>query len=142
MPIYVYRCVECGHTKDVLQKLSDPVLTVCPACGAPAFGKQLTAAGFQLKGTGWYASDFKDKTAAKRPADGEGAAEGKAAIDGKPPAEGKPAVDGKPAADGKGAAQDAPAPASSAGAPAAATPAAAPAASPPATDPSSGARRA
>jgi len=59
MPIYAYRCADCGHTKDVLQKLSDPVLTTCPSCGAGAFQKQLTAAGFQLKGSGWYATDFK-----------------------------------------------------------------------------------
>jgi putative FmdB family regulatory protein len=59
MPIYAYRCAECGHQKDVLQKLSDPALTTCPSCGAEAFSKQITAAGFQLKGSGWYATDFK-----------------------------------------------------------------------------------
>jgi putative FmdB family regulatory protein len=59
MPIYAYRCAACGHTKDVLQKLSDPVLSACPSCGAESFQKQLTAAGFQLKGSGWYATDFK-----------------------------------------------------------------------------------
>ena len=59
MPIYAYRCAECGQAKDVLQKLSDPVLSVCPFCGAEAFSKQLTAAGFHLKGSGWYATDFK-----------------------------------------------------------------------------------
>ena len=59
MPIYAYRCSACGHAKDVLQKLSDAPLTTCPACGAEAFGKQVTAAGFQLKGSGWYATDFK-----------------------------------------------------------------------------------
>lgn len=59
MPIYAYRCSTCGHAKDVLQKLSDPVLSTCPACGAETFAKQLTAAGFQLKGSGWYATDFK-----------------------------------------------------------------------------------
>ena len=59
MPIYAYRCSACGHAKDVLQKLSDPVLSTCPACGADAFSKQVTAAGFQLKGSGWYATDFK-----------------------------------------------------------------------------------
>lgn len=59
MPIYAYRCDSCGHTKDVLQKISDPVLQTCPACGAETFSKQLTAAGFQLKGSGWYATDFK-----------------------------------------------------------------------------------
>lgn len=59
MPIYAYRCDECGFAKDVLQKMSDPVLTECPSCGKSAFKKQLTAAGFQLKGTGWYATDFR-----------------------------------------------------------------------------------
>ncbi|MEW6705600.1 MAG: FmdB family zinc ribbon protein [Pseudomonadota bacterium] len=59
MPIYAYRCADCGHTKDVLQKLSDPVLTTCPACGKDSFAKQLTAAGFQLKGSGWYVTDFR-----------------------------------------------------------------------------------
>ena len=64
MPIYAYRCSACGHAKDVLQKLSDPVLSTCPACGAEAFAKQLTAAGFQLKGSGWYVTDFKGGAAA------------------------------------------------------------------------------
>lgn len=59
MPIYAYKCESCGFAKDVLQKMSDPLLTDCPSCGAPAFKKQLTAAGFQLKGSGWYATDFK-----------------------------------------------------------------------------------
>jgi len=59
MPIYAYRCDECGFTKDVLQKISDPVLTGCPSCGKEAFKKQVTAAGFQLKGTGWYVTDFR-----------------------------------------------------------------------------------
>lgn len=62
MPIYAYRCDECGFAKDVLQKISDPVLTVCLSCGKPTFKKQLTAAGFQLKGTGWYATDFRGGT--------------------------------------------------------------------------------
>jgi putative FmdB family regulatory protein len=59
MPIYAYRCDECGFAKDVLQKISDPELTVSLSCGKPSFKKQLTAAGFQLKGTGWYATDFR-----------------------------------------------------------------------------------
>lgn len=59
MPIYAYRCEECGFAKDVLQKISDPVLTVCPSCGKSSFKKQVTAAGFQLKGTGWYVTDFR-----------------------------------------------------------------------------------
>ncbi|NCT83643.1 MAG: zinc ribbon domain-containing protein [Comamonadaceae bacterium] len=64
MPIYAYRCSACGHAKDVLQKLSDAPLTACPACGAESFSKQVTAAGFQLKGSGWYATDFKGGAAA------------------------------------------------------------------------------
>jgi putative FmdB family regulatory protein len=59
MPIYAYKCGSCGHAKDVLQKMADDPLTDCPACGKPTFSKQLTAAGFQLKGSGWYATDFK-----------------------------------------------------------------------------------
>ena len=61
MPIYEYHCLECGHAKDVLQKLSDPLLTECPACKKPSFSKKVSAPGFQLKGTGWYETDFKDK---------------------------------------------------------------------------------
>jgi putative FmdB family regulatory protein len=60
MPIYAYKCDACGHAKDVLQKMSDPQLTDCPSCGQAAFKKQLTAAGFQLKGTGWYVTDFRE----------------------------------------------------------------------------------
>lgn len=60
MPIYAYRCEECGFTKDVLQKMSDAPLTECPSCAKSTFKKQLTAAGFQLKGTGWYATDFRN----------------------------------------------------------------------------------
>ena len=59
MPIYAYKCESCGHAKDVLQKISDAPLTDCPACGASTFHKQLSAPGFQLKGSGWYATDFK-----------------------------------------------------------------------------------
>ena len=71
MPIYAYRCTACGHAQDVLQKMSDPLLTVCPACGVSAYAKQLTAAGFQLKGSGWYVTDFRGgNTAAPKPAEG------------------------------------------------------------------------
>jgi putative FmdB family regulatory protein len=59
MPIYAYRCASCGFAKDVLQKISDPLLTVCPECSAATFQKQVTAAGFQLKGSGWYVTDFR-----------------------------------------------------------------------------------
>ena len=67
MPIYAYRCENCGHAKDVLQRMADPVLTDCPACGKSTFRKQVTAAGFQLKGSGWYVTDFKgDKKPASK----------------------------------------------------------------------------
>ena len=106
MPIYAYKCGSCGHAKDVLQKMSDPLLTVCPACGAETFTKQVTAAGFQLKGSGWYVTDFR--------AGGDGANSGVGA---------SPA----PAADtGSSVATPAAAPAAAAPAPAA-TPAPAPA---------------
>ncbi|MFZ4535071.1 FmdB family zinc ribbon protein [Propionivibrio sp.] len=59
MPIYAYRCDPCGFQKDHLQKLSDPVLSTCPECGEETYAKQVTSAGFQLKGNGWYATDFK-----------------------------------------------------------------------------------
>jgi putative FmdB family regulatory protein len=59
MPIYEYRCAACGHQEDHLQKVSEAPLTKCPACGKKKYQKQLSAAGFQLKGSGWYATDFK-----------------------------------------------------------------------------------
>ena len=59
MPIYAYKCSACGHAADEMQKISDTPLTVCPSCGQSAYAKQLTAAGFALKGSGWYATDFK-----------------------------------------------------------------------------------
>ena len=67
MPIYSYRCESCGHQQDILQKMSDPLLTVCPSCGASTFRKQVTAAGFQLKGSGWYVTDFRDAKGAPKP---------------------------------------------------------------------------
>ncbi|MFQ5642748.1 MAG: FmdB family zinc ribbon protein [Thiogranum sp.] len=59
MPIYEYRCAECGHELEKLQKISDAPLTECPACGKPALQKLVSAAGFRLKGGGWYETDFK-----------------------------------------------------------------------------------
>ena len=64
MPIYEYRCSSCGHQQEFLQKVSDAPLTTCTACGKATFSKMLTAAGFQLKGSGWYATDFKGKSPA------------------------------------------------------------------------------
>lgn len=70
MPIYEYRCVDCGFQKEFLQKLSDALLKDCPECGKPGLSKMVTAAGFQLKGSGWYATDFKHGATPKaKPAD-------------------------------------------------------------------------
>jgi putative FmdB family regulatory protein len=113
MPIYAYRCDACGHAKDVLQKMSDPVLSVCPACGADAFRKQLTAAGFQLKGSGWYVTDFKGGANAAK-GDAPAAASGDAK-----PADAQPA-DVK-SADAKAESAPAPAPAATPAAPATAS---------------------
>jgi putative FmdB family regulatory protein len=100
MPIYEYRCAACGHQQEFLQKVSDAPMTVCTKCGKPAFEKMVTAAGFQLKGSGWYATDFKNSgsksatstSATKSPDDA------KSASDAKPAAEAKPASDSSSAA--------------------------------------------
>jgi putative FmdB family regulatory protein len=63
MPIYAYRCDTCGFQQDVLQKMSDARLTMCPSCSNPTLQKQVTAAGFQLKGSGWYVTDFRNPAA-------------------------------------------------------------------------------
>jgi putative FmdB family regulatory protein len=68
MPIYAYRCQACGFSKDVLQKMSDAPLTTCPECHAESFTKQVTAAGFQLKGSGWYVTDFRNQNSGAAPA--------------------------------------------------------------------------
>ena len=122
MPIYAYRCESCGFAKDVLQKISDPVLTDCPECGQAKFQKQVTAAGFQLKGSGWYVTDFRDSKGGKPAGGSESTSDGEA----------------KPAAASDAAA--ATAPAQPAAAPAStAAPAAAPSAAPAAAAPSSSA---
>jgi putative FmdB family regulatory protein len=115
MPIYAYKCSACGHAKDVLQKISDDALTVCPACGASTFSKQVTAAGFQLKGSGWYVTDFRSG------GDGANSGVGKAA-------ESASTEPTKPDAASAPAATAAPAPAAAAPA-AAPAPSSAPAAS-------------
>src|SRR5256886_14727554 len=91
MPIYEYRCTVCGHQDEHLQKVSEAPLTACPACGKPEYRKQLSAAGFQLKGTGWYATDFKGggkKAAASntdtKPADAKAASKTETKTDAKP----------------------------------------------------------
>ena len=116
MPLYEYRCADCGHELEVLQKISDPAPVDCPSCQHPALQKKLSAAGFQLKGTGWYVTDFRGGGGTSAPA--ATARTGDAA--------------GEPAKSAPGAAGDsaaATAPAASAGAtPAASTPATAPSA--------------
>ncbi len=119
MPIYAYRCSTCGHAKDVLQKISDPLLTVCPSCNAATFQKQLTSAGFQLKGSGWYVTDFRGGEKA-----GEGANSGIAtAPKTDAPAAGAPAA---PATAGPAAASPSTSPTTGPTASAAASPAPAP----------------
>ena len=90
MPIYAYKCAACGFAKDVLQKMSDAPLSVCPSCGQAAFQKQLTAAGFQLKGSGWYVTDFRDGNKG-------GAAKDKPAADGTAKPDAAPAPSAAPA---------------------------------------------
>lgn len=72
MPIYEYRCTSCGHEKEVLQKMSDAPLKECPACGKPTLTKLISAAGFQLKGSGWYATDFKGGSKSAKPGKDDG----------------------------------------------------------------------
>jgi putative FmdB family regulatory protein len=137
MPIYAYRCATCGHAKDVLQKISDPVLTVCPNCGAATFQKQVTAAGFQLKGSGWYVTDFRD---GQKPKGGDKSGGEKGAEKAGETAGEKAAGDAK--TDAKGSAGDAPAAAPAASSGEAAKPAGTPSpAAPSSPAPSSGAAK-
>ena len=112
MPIYEYRCDSCGHQQEFLQKVSDAPLTVCPECGKPAFKKMVTAAGFQLKGSGWYVTDFRNKSSSKPAAKNESKGDstggestgsesksgGEAKSSESKPTESKPATPSKPAA--------------------------------------------
>ena len=86
MPIYEYQCGQCGHRLESFEKMTDTPLTQCPNCGKPTLQKLISAAGFQLKGTGWYATDFKSKgkPAETAPKKEEAAAEGKVTTDTKP----------------------------------------------------------
>ncbi len=123
MPIYAYRCDDCGHAQDFLQKMSDPLIDTCPACGSKKFPKQLTAAGFQLKGGGWYVTDFRDggKKDAKKPGEagpdgkvGDSGAAGEGKSDGKSETKGdsKPSESAAPAATSTPATPATPAPSS------------------------------
>jgi putative FmdB family regulatory protein len=107
MPIYEYRCESCGHQQEFLQKVSDAPLTVCTKCGKPTFSKMVTAAGFQLKGSGWYATDFRNSgakpkasgtsSAASGEAKGEAKGESKSESKGEAKSESKAEGDTKPA---------------------------------------------
>ena len=94
MPIYEYRCSKCGHELEALQKLSEPQLTTCPACQQSTLVKQMSAAGFQLKGSGWYATDFRGGKAGKPADSGDGAQ-----TDAKSDAKSDTKTDAKPAGD-------------------------------------------
>lgn len=111
MPLYAYKCESCGFAKDALQKMSDAPLTICPNCGADTFRKQVTAAGFQLKGSGWYATDFRGGSggagAPSAPPKGEGGEGG----DSSKPAAAVPAAAATAAPAGAPAAAPSPAPA-------------------------------
>ena len=138
MPIYAYRCATCGHAKDVLQKISDPLLTTCPSCGAEAFQKQVTAAGFQLKGSGWYVTDFRGG-ATPSGKDDAPAGDKSAGKDGEKSPDKSPDKPPEKSAEKMAekayekAASPTPAPAAKSDAPAKAPPAAAPASSAPST---------
>ncbi len=97
MPIYAYRCEACGFARDVLQKVSDAPLTVCESCGKPEFKKQITAAGFQLKGTGWYVTDFRGGSGSNSAAGSATNSASNAGADASPSSSSTPA-DSKPAA--------------------------------------------
>jgi putative FmdB family regulatory protein len=106
MPIYAYKCSACGFAKDVLQKMSDAPLSECPTCGADAFSKQVTAAGFQLKGSGWYVTDFRDggksggdKTSVSSPSDGASAKPAEAPASAPAPAPAPAAAPSAPSSD-------------------------------------------
>jgi putative FmdB family regulatory protein len=122
MPIYAYKCDSCGHAQDVLQKISDAPLTDCPACGQPTLRKQVTAAGFQLKGSGWYVTDFRgaDKAGSKAGDSAGDKASDKAAQPGEP----APAAGASGATAAAAAASTTPAPAPAAATATSAAPAA------------------
>ena len=94
MPIYEYRCSSCGHQQEYIQKVNDPQHTQCPACGKETYSKMLSAAGFQLKGSGWYATDFKGSGSSKpatKPADANAGGSKPAETKSESKAESKPA---------------------------------------------------
>jgi putative FmdB family regulatory protein len=126
MPIYAYKCSACGHAQDVLRKISDPPLTQCPACGAETFVKQVTAAGFQLKGSGWYVTDFRGGNSGGKKDAAEGDAAAPAAAEAEAGKAAEPGASTAPATP----ASAAPAPGAAPGTASAPSPAASPAPAP------------
>ncbi|MBC7203919.1 MAG: zinc ribbon domain-containing protein [Pusillimonas sp.] len=98
MPIYAYRCTDCGHAQDVLQKMSDSPLTDCPVCGKSTYAKQVTAAGFQLKGSGWYVTDFRNN--GSKPAGPAASSEGATSSSGESSGSSASSTPSSPAASG------------------------------------------
>ena len=96
MPIYEYRCDACGYQREFLQKVSDDPIKACPDCSSGQFSKMVTAAGFHLKGSGWYATDFKNGSKAAPKADAKAKDETKSSDDAKPKEEKKSTDDAKP----------------------------------------------
>ncbi len=92
MPIYEYLCGACGHQEEALQKLSDAALVDCPACGKPSLKKQISAAGFRLKGGGWYETDFKSGNKKNLAGDSSNSASSTTSVAPSPASESKPAV--------------------------------------------------
>jgi len=111
MPIYEYRCQDCGHELEQLQRMSDPALTVCPACGKSQLKRLISAAGFRLKGAGWYETDFKQgnkRNLAESPAGATGEAGKSEATGSKTEVSAKPGpADGGSASPSKSAAEPA-----------------------------------
>ncbi len=103
MPIYEYRCDDCACQREFLQKVSDDPIKSCPECGSGKFSKLVSAAGFQLKGSGWYATDFKNASKPASKADAKSKDETKSSDDAKPKEENKSSDDAKPAAGCAGA---------------------------------------
>ncbi|OGA10342.1 MAG: hypothetical protein A3D95_09200 [Betaproteobacteria bacterium RIFCSPHIGHO2_12_FULL_69_13] len=107
MPIYEYRCAECGFQDEYLQKVSEPPMSVCPSCGKASFAKLLSAAGFQLKGSGWYATDFRNS--GKKPVAKPGESKADAKVEAKSDAKAEAKSDAKAEAKSDAKADAAPA---------------------------------
>ena len=136
MPIYAYKCTACGHAQDVLQKISDKPLTVCPECHQETYAKQVTAAGFQLKGSGWYVTDFRNNGGGDK--GGAKTSEPAPAVTGTDGAAAAAPASSDASASGSGGASSATAPASTPAPAASSAPASAPTSAPASSSSSAG----